>query len=350
VHHRLWLLVVVGAAGRAHADPIVDRDYAIDFYDGVSIGDSAQVGMGGAGAARVVGSAGTLLNASAPAVRPTTDNGWFSWDYHLDARTGKYSSDYDNNGISFDDGSGASLITGGIALRFGNWAGAVTTTAQTAPIDGSASPALESSALRFKLALAYHWRRFDLAIGAGIQTATFQIAPVNASGEGDGDAMFAITGAGGLFGMTWLPRMENYRVGVAFEGQIHGAEIETSECDPNDCRGYILHVVVTGESPNGYGLEAFGMQQLQRSGSALVVSLRGGAEIEALPGRLRVRAGSYWEPGRFDDVGGRVHGTFGFDLRVFEFDLFGRRRGRITVTADVAARYRNLALAIGFWH
>lgn len=31
--------------------PITDRDYAIDFYEGVAIGNTASVGMGGAGVA-----------------------------------------------------------------------------------------------------------------------------------------------------------------------------------------------------------------------------------------------------------------------------------------------------------
>ena len=42
------------------------------------------------------------------------------------------------------------------------------------------------------------------------------------------------------------------------------------------------------------------------------VGARLGAEWEALPGRLRARLGTYWEPSRFDGVGGRIHGTDGF--------------------------------------
>src|SRR4051812_20276679 len=97
--------------GSAHADgPITNRNYAIDFYDGVAIGDAQLVGMGGAGAALVVGTAGSLINPSASAVRPTTDTDTWSWDFHLDYLTGKYSSDYDNNGTVSDEAVGASLI------------------------------------------------------------------------------------------------------------------------------------------------------------------------------------------------------------------------------------------------
>jgi hypothetical protein len=370
------------AAGTAAADPIVDREFAIDFYDGVAIGDTSQVGMGGAGAARLVGSAGALLNPSAPAVRQTTDADRWSWDYHLDVLTGRYSSDYDNNGIATDTGSGASLVTAGFALRIGDWAGAITLTGQSAPLEGSS---LEAQALRGKLVFARWISRTDVALGVGIQSVSFKLSPTV------GPDLFEINGAGLLAGLTWLPRMENFRAGAALETAILGGNVSTSTCDPNNCQGYILprevespargilggsyrwaetawnqlvpqkfrdersltaaaDLVLTGASENGYGIEAFGMQELQRSGRSTAASIRGGAELEWLPGRLRVRAGSYWEPGRFDGVGGRVHATLGADLRVFEFRAFGLRRGRISGTADLAARYRNLALSIGFWH
>lgn len=371
-----------GAATAAAADPIVDREFAIDFYDGVAIGDTAQVGMGGAGAARVAGSAGTLLNASAPAVRPATDHDGWSWDYHLDALTGKYSTDYDNNGAVTDSTSGATLITGGVAIRVGDWSGAITLTAQRAPLEGSS---LVAEAARAKAVVARWLPRLDLAIGVGIQTISFQLSP---SG---GDELFGITGAGLIAGATYVPRGERFRAGVALESPILGGQVSAEACDPNNCQGYILprevespgrtvaglayrwaatawnrsvpgkfrderaltlatDLVITGPSERGYGLEAFGMRELQRSGRATVTSIRGGAELEWLPGRLRVRAGSYWEPARFEGVRGRLHGTFGADLRVLELYLFGLRRGRISATADVAPRYRNIALSIGFWH
>ena len=371
------------ASRPAGADPITSRDYAIDFYDGVAIGNTAMVGMGGAGAAHVLGSAGTLINPSASAVRRTTDTDRWSWDYHLDFLTGRFSTDYDNNGATASKDSGASLLTLGLAGRYGKWALAMTATIQTAPIAGS-EPELTASAYRFKLALARYFPSLDLAIGIGAQSVTFQILEPETE-------LFAIQGGGVIAGATWLPSYQSVRVGLAVEGRIYGGEVTTSTCDPMNCQGYILpdhvespgrlivgaayrwaptawnqlvggtfrdeqsvtaaaDVVVTGDSPGGYGIEAFGMQQLQRSGRKIVVSVRGGVETEAIPGRFRARAGSYWEPSRFDGVPGRLHGTLGTDLRVFEFHAWGRRRGRISVTADIAARYRNLALSVGLWN
>jgi len=113
---------------------------------------------------------------------------------------------------------------------------------------------------------------------------------------------------------------------------------------------FAADLVVTGATSNGYGLEAFGMQTLQPSGRHTVVSPRAGLDYEWKPGKLRVRLGGYWEPGRFDDVGGRFHTTFGADLRVLQLHFFGPRRVRLSVTGDLASRYRNLGLSIGFWH
>ncbi|MBX3158704.1 MAG: hypothetical protein KF773_22235 [Deltaproteobacteria bacterium] len=382
-----WVAALLASTRAAAADPIVDRDYAIELYEGVAIGNTAQVGMGGAGAAVILGSAGALLDAAAPAIRETTDRSGWSWDYHLDFLTGKYSSDYDNNGVVARDTSGAQLLTAGLALRIGNWGTAITVTDQVAPVAGS-SPALEASALRGKLVVARWFPRLDLSAGVGVQTVGFALRP---EGRGNDQALFALTGAGVLAGVTWLPREENYRASVALESAIAGGQVTSSVCDPMNCMGYILpndvasparmilgtafrlsptawnqlvptrfrderaltiatDVVFTGTSANAHGIEAFGMQQLQPSGRRISVSVRAGGELEALPGRLRVRAGAYWEPGRFEDVDGRLHGTLGVDVRVFQFQLWGLRRGRISGIADVAAAYRNIGLSVGFWH
>ena len=377
------IVLTLAAAHPARAQqypPITSHAYAIDLYDGVAIGSTDMVGMGGAGAAVVLGTAGVLMNPSAIAVRPTTDNDRWSLDYHLDLLTGQYSSDYDNNGqIS---SGGASLLTAGLGVRIGNWGAAVTTVVQQAPVVGSS---LTADAARVRFVVARWIPQIDLAVGGGIQDAAFQIAPPS------GSALFRISGIGLVAGATWLPHGESFRVAAALDGPIDGGEVQPSSCDPDNCMGYILparartpvrlvagaayrwaptawnqqvqtafrdersltlaaDVVVTGATASGAGVEAFGMHELQPSGRHTVVGVRGGAALEFLPGRLRLRGGSYWEPGRFDGVGGRAHATFGIDVRVLAFQLFGERRGRISLTGDVADRYRNIVFSIGFWH
>ncbi len=69
-----------------------------------------------------------------------------------------------------------------------------------------------------------------------------------------------------------------------------------------------------------------------------------------MPGRLRVRAGTYWEPGLLEGAGGREHVTFGTEVMLFSFHAWGLRRTQLTLTGDLAARYNNVGLSIGFWH
>ena len=380
----MFALVLLGATTPAWADePITNTNYTIEFYDGVAIGNTQLVGMGGAGSALITGTSGALLNPSAAAVRPTTDTNNWNWDWHVDFLTAAGSKDYDNNGT--DAKGGASLLTAGFAVRVRDWAGAVTFIGQAAPLEGS-MPALDAEAVRLRGMIGKYFPSFDTSLAVGVQSVSLQID----NNADEAPALFNVTGAGVLAGATWLPKYRDFRVAAAFESRIIGADVTTT-CDPMNCQGYILpervtspwravvggawrfsptqwnqlvggnfrdersltvaaDVVVAGASKEAYGVEAFGLQQLQRTGRNVAVSIRGGAEFEWLPGRLRLRAGSYWEPERYDNVGGRIHVTFGTELRVFEFFAWGRRRGRISFTGDLAERFRNVALSVGFWH
>lgn len=377
-------LAVLGMVAPAEAnEPITNTNYTIEFYDGVAIGNTQLVGMGGAGSALIPGTSGSLFNASAMAVRPTTDTHNWNWDWHADFLTAGGSKDYDNNGA--DSSGGASLITLGLGFRVQNWAISGTMIGQAAPIEGS-SPQLDVEAVRLRGMLSTYLPWIDTAIGIGIQSGSLQVD----NNADEADALFSVTGVGPIVGATWIPKYRDFRLAAAFEGRIVGKDI-TATCDPMNCEGFILpdrvttpwrviaggawrfsptqwnqlvggnfrdersltvaaDVVVAGASREAYGIEAFGMHELQRTGRKTAVSVRGGAEFEAFPGRLRLRAGSYWEPERYDDVPGRIHVTFGLELRVFEFFAWGRRRGRISFTGDVAERYRNVALSVGFWH
>lgn len=384
-------LIAGPAAAAPPTSPITDSNYSIELYDGVAYGNAAVVGMGGATVALGTGTAGTLFNPSAPAVRMTTDIDHWSWDYHLDAIAGS-STDYDNNGIA---GSYAKNAVGTLGLggRYGDWGAAFTATWQNRPIitPDASEPNLEATTYRFQLAVARWIRRIDTSIGVSLRAGQFTLDDNCDEDTGTCTTrLFQVSGAGLELGGTWVPREQSFRAGAALSGPIHGADVKG--CDPNDCQGWILpesivsatrisiggayrfagtawnrlvsgyfrdeksitvatDVVITAPVANGFGLEAFGDHELQRSGRDTSISVRGGAEYEWLPGRLRVRGGSYWEPGRFVAVSGRLHVTLGVEVRVFQFHLWGKpRRGRISVTADAAERYANGGVSIGFWH
>jgi hypothetical protein len=85
-----------------------------------------------------------------------------------------------------------------------------------------------------------------------------------------------------------------------------------------------------------------------------IISPRLGLESEVVPRILKLRAGSYYEPGRTAQTQGRVHGTGGFDVRLFEWSIFGLIEPfdywRLSVGADAARSYLNTSFSIGFWH
>lgn len=116
-------------------------------------------------------------------------------------------------------------------------------------------------------------------------------------------------------------------------------------------------VKVTTPVQNGVGLESFLEQRVERSGAGWSVSPRLGVEVEAIPGWLQVRAGSYYEPTRFldnEDAHARVHGAGGFDVHLpLSTDAFGLLDDAITFrvggAVDVAARYFGWSATAGLW-
>jgi hypothetical protein len=85
-----------------------------------------------------------------------------------------------------------------------------------------------------------------------------------------------------------------------------------------------------------------------------IISPRIGLESEVIPHHLRLRAGSYYEPARIGLAPSRVHGTGGFDVRLFEWDVFGLIKPfdwwQLSIAADGARSYLNTSFSIGFWH
>ena len=115
-------------------------------------------------------------------------------------------------------------------------------------------------------------------------------------------------------------------------------------------------LVISGTAQEAVGVESFLERTVQRSGASLSYSPRIGLETESVPNWLRLRAGSYNEPTRFpsNKDGGRIHGTLGFDAKLFPFDLFGLfhegTQWRAGGSLDAARNYFGWSVAIGVWH
>lgn len=115
----------------------------------------------------------------------------------------------------------------------------------------------------------------------------------------------------------------------------------------------LASVVLTGSSNEAVALEGFIDQRRELVGRSISASPRFAVESEPLPNLVRGRAGVYFEPSRFEDSHHRQHFTFGTDVRLFSFDLFGlidQTTWRISGFLDLAPRYQNFGFAIGPWH
>jgi hypothetical protein len=375
-------MCLLGWAGRARAQfpSVTDRDYALDIYQGPVLNSARTLGMGGASIGAGEWAAGMSANAAAPAVRHTTSNDKWDWDWNLDAMNPDVrSSDFDNNGVASPTVQSAQVATGALVGNYRQWA----------------------------LGYSYSFQRYSVTVPDGTRTAQFQVGKLALArslldsrltvglGANSGDVDIAgakISGGSLAAGALLRPAGRSLRVGISGGLPIIGGKVDAAACDPLNCAGYILpgqirvpwevgigfawrwaptpwnqqvfsrwrderavivaaDLLVTGPVTNGFGVEAFLEKMLQPSGRTAAVSLRMGAEYEWLPGRLRVRAGTYWEPARFEGVVGRQHITLGAEARFWQFTVFGwSYRMRASLTADGARQYGNVGASLGFWH
>jgi hypothetical protein len=122
-------------------------------------------------------------------------------------------------------------------------------------------------------------------------------------------------------------------------------------------RRYLLMsgaLLISGPVGNAVGVESFLNQVVNRSGDELSYSPRIGLEGEAFPNLIKLRAGSYLEPTRFSTSEPRGHVTFGGDLKLFSWDVFGLwpddYTWKLGAAVDWAQRYFVWAVSIGGWH
>jgi len=130
-------------------------------------------------------------------------------------------------------------------------------------------------------------------------------------------------------------------------------QVESAALDPH----YLLvsaALVVSGTAQEAVGVDAFLSQVINRSGQEVVFSPRIGAESEVWPRLLKLRAGTYLEPTRFETSSPRWHATAGCDIRLFRWNVLGLWPDlylwRVSASADVSERYFVWGLSIGGWY
>jgi hypothetical protein len=379
-----WSVALVAlGSGSALADypAVTDRNFAIDLYQGPVIGSPRILGMGGATVAVAEGSATVPYNAAAAAVRVATSHGNFDWDFHVDWLIPVTGDDLSNSGLASKDDSQFLLELGGL-IQVGKWGLALSVGADQHTFASS-----NVSRVSGDLSVARSFGDGAWNAGLGLRAYQFAVAAKNSS-----DHVFEIDKTAVTGGLVYAPLGKSLRLGLSGVVPLPGDNVANSSCDPLNCMGYILpnnvtapwqvtsgvawrlagtpwnervatqwrderalllaaDVLVTGAVSGGDGVEAFLRQQLQPSGRQVNVSVRAGVEAEPAAGVLRLRAGTYWEPSRYSDRSGRMHGTGGAEVALFPFHMFGNTyRLRLAGAVDVAPAYHNVALSVGFWH
>jgi hypothetical protein len=113
-------------------------------------------------------------------------------------------------------------------------------------------------------------------------------------------------------------------------------------------------MVISGRVEEAVGVESMVAQTVNRSGLKTVVSPRLGLEAAVFPNFLKLRGGSYLEPTRFDGSSARVHATFGADVKLAVWNVFGLwpddYMWRLGLGGDVSRDYFTWGLTIAGWY
>jgi hypothetical protein len=113
-------------------------------------------------------------------------------------------------------------------------------------------------------------------------------------------------------------------------------------------------MLVTGPVEDAVGIESMLEQTVNRSGQKTVISPRLGVESGVIPNYLKLRAGTYLEPTRFEGSEPRAHVTAGLDVKLAIWDVFGLWPNdymwRLGIGTDSARNYYTWGVTIAGWY
>jgi hypothetical protein len=376
----------LGQADVPQYQPVVNRDFDIDLFEQPAIGSPRLIGMSGAINSVAEGAAGLFTNPASAAVRPETRSDKFAWNIYFSTYAPATGQDVNNNGQPVTRVRRSLVGAAGLLLQYGKWgfsADAGYTAHEIAPEAGGG---LGVRSLIGHVVLARTLLDDALAVGVGLRAGALNVYTLM-----EGQTLFTRAGGSGEAGAVWKPRERDFRVALGVSLPVYTGIVRYS-CDPLNCYGYILprgavvpwditvggawrfgptpwnqpattdyrderalsvalELTLVGPVEAGFGMEAYAAKQLQPSGRHLTPTPRLGLESEVIPAWLRLRAGSYYEGGRFSGISGRLHGTAGAEVRLIAFHLLGHeRRVSLSLAADAASRYNNFGASLGFWN
>lgn len=389
------LLFVLLASSLAHAQQ-VSRPVTVEYFQGPVVSSNRIIGMGGAFIGVAEGADGHLINPASYATRYNyTARDWFDYDWALSWITMPGGSAALNKSPVSVSADQATYLEAGADMRFGNFGVGL----HYAPrqFDERISWPQADGSLRFEpvtweqsaggLGAGYAFARGQFVVGVAEDITELRLDGLNLTA----DEAFSVSTNQLLIGALAAPFGKPWRVGARFRTPALGDSTIAGDVEQfrftlvpkhvvapwqigvggswrwgersynpryiydgkkgiegDRDRRYVLaaaDLLVTGTSNNAIGLESFLVQKYRRAGNTLSFAARVGLESEVLANRLRLRAGSYYEPCRYEGVMGRVHATAGADVRVsLGWDW------RLNAAVDVANGYFNWGLGVGFWH
>ena len=372
------LLFCAQVNGEITGPPIENNDYNLDLRYGPVIGSARQVALGGAYIGIAEGITSLSSNPSGVALRLERSTTKFDWDWtaswnNLD------SNDFDNNGQSPPNYQSHVIRSLGIMAQYGQWGVGVLNDGEVLALDGPDDRQDEYVLSTTTLALGKQFLERELTVGVALRATMTKLRdkPVDTT-------LGRISGTGWEAGVVWNPYHVLVRLGVAYSSSISSNQtLDSSGGVPVTVNGLIVpqqailpatfgtgisyttasapfwqghkwlvagDLLFTASSHNAVGVESVLAQKKQPIGEQNTTSIRIGSELETSPGRLRLRAGSYYEPSFYESVAGRTHITGGFEVRMFHSKVFGEHDWGLSASVDTARDYLNIIAALGYWY
>lgn len=337
---------------------------ALDLSHSNVVASSTLLAMGGAGVAMAAGSGGISLNPASPGHRPAHRMAPLIWDLHgRIGRDGWYGSDVSNLGedepwVSVTGSAGlsvsaprfgAGLLVRGFSARslperdrrmdFGDLRLAGATRLGASPLTVGAGLTVAAGWLEGAEALDYVAPGVSMGLIADWADLGLHAAAVIETSQRDGN----VPKSSGVQSVVVPARGA---VGVAWASEV----LPT----PLDRHPLLLaaDLVVLAPVQDGVVPEAWLEGVIRPRGETTTLSPRFGAELEAVPDQLRLRAGAYRDPGRAQGATPRWHGTGGAELRTVKIRLRGESMYvSVRNGVDLAHRYVQVQLlGLSFWH
>jgi hypothetical protein len=379
-----WLLLLLlslsWAEARSDIDgpPIVDNNYNLDLRQGPVLGSSRKVALGGAYIGVAEGIASLSSNPAGVAFRPERSTTRFDWDWTA-GLTGLESDDFDNNGVTPPDYKSHRIRSLGLMGQYGSWGLGVLSDSEIIELKDAAADVDEYVLSVTSLTLGRQFLDRELTVGVGVRATTTKLR-ANVLDL----TLGRLSGTGWDAGALWNPQRGPWRFGMTYQSSIRADEsLDTSGDTPVTVNGLIIpqqvilpaslglgasyavdsapfwkdhkwlvagDLLFTESSSNAVGVESVLAQKIQSVGARDTLGVRLGSELETIPGRLRLRLGTYYEPSNYQGVSSRMHVTGGFEVRVLHTSLWGEYDWSLTATVDSARDYLNVLVAIGFWY